>query len=448
MKKYILMPVLAALSLAGTAVQAQDFDNKPVVNVSNDKEKLNFTIGARFMMDGAYYHSDFTPVKSGAAITDARIRTSLSYEDWYFYADFDFSKGKFSQKNIFLQYTLQGMKGNHLFKAGYYNNPATMANNTSRGSLHFISRSAASNALSTGRELGLSYIFYNDHFFANQGVFAENKYNNQIDGYQGVSFGGRWIWRPVNNDDATFHVGATFRYANIATGEAQGGNVLKTSLDLGTSLETYTDPTTEFVSATLPWAKNVYDVGAEFLYKNDNFFARGEYMYKYVTKERDDEALFEANLGSIDSWTTLESWQAGNPLGANSFHGAYVEAGYKIFGNSYQYSNSDALLKGLDGRSLEVVARYSYVGLNDIRSGEKYVLGRDQYYPEGLLKDYPATSKSVGGGNMHSATLGVNYAFNKFAQVMLSYTYNRLDRDKYPSDKNFHVLQARLMFQF
>lgn len=70
MKKYILMPVLAALSLSGSVAQAQDFDNKPVVNVSNSKENLNFTIGARFMMDGAYYHSDFTPVKSGAAITD------------------------------------------------------------------------------------------------------------------------------------------------------------------------------------------------------------------------------------------------------------------------------------------------------------------------------------------------------------------------------------------
>ena len=110
MKKYILMPVLAALSLSGSVAQAQDFDNKPVVNVSNSKENLNFTIGARFMMDGAYYHSDFTPVKSGAAITDARIRTSMSYEDWYFYADFDFSKGKFSQKNIFLQYSLEGVK--------------------------------------------------------------------------------------------------------------------------------------------------------------------------------------------------------------------------------------------------------------------------------------------------------------------------------------------------
>ena len=42
MKKYILMPVLAALSLSGSVAQAQDFDNKPVVNVSNSKENLNF----------------------------------------------------------------------------------------------------------------------------------------------------------------------------------------------------------------------------------------------------------------------------------------------------------------------------------------------------------------------------------------------------------------------
>ena len=45
MKKYILMPVLAALSLSGSVIQAQDFDNNPVVNVSNSKENLNFTIG-------------------------------------------------------------------------------------------------------------------------------------------------------------------------------------------------------------------------------------------------------------------------------------------------------------------------------------------------------------------------------------------------------------------
>ena len=86
-------------------------------------------------------------------------------------------------------------------------------------------------------------------------------------------------------------------YANIATGVVEN-NVLKTELDLGSSLETYVDATQDFLSAKLPWAKNVFDVGAEFLYKTDNFFTRGEYMYKHVTKERDDQALFEANLGS------------------------------------------------------------------------------------------------------------------------------------------------------
>ena len=55
MKKYILMPVLAALSLSGSVAQAQDFDNTPVVNVSTSTEKLTFKIGARFMMAGAYY---------------------------------------------------------------------------------------------------------------------------------------------------------------------------------------------------------------------------------------------------------------------------------------------------------------------------------------------------------------------------------------------------------
>ena len=73
-----------------------------------------------------------------------------------------------------------------------------------------------------------------------------------------MSFGGRWVWRPINNEDRTFHVGAAFRYANIATGVVEN-NVLKTELDLGSSLETYVDATQDFLSAKLPWAKNVFD---------------------------------------------------------------------------------------------------------------------------------------------------------------------------------------------
>ena len=71
-----------------------------------------------------------------------------------------------------------------------------------------------------------------------------------------------------------------------------------------------------------------------------------------------------------------------------------------------------------------------------------------KYYPTGEVQDYPAKSTSIGGGNMHSVTVGANYSFNKYAQVLLEYTWNRLDRDKYQYDKNIHTLQARLLFSF
>lgn len=60
---------------------------------------MNFTVGARFMADVAVFDTEATPLNSGASIADARIRTSMKYgENWYFYADFGFGAGKFSQK--------------------------------------------------------------------------------------------------------------------------------------------------------------------------------------------------------------------------------------------------------------------------------------------------------------------------------------------------------------
>lgn len=443
MKKYLILPVVAALALAGNA---QDFDNKPTVKIDNND--VHFTVGARMMADAAYYHSDFTPVKSGAAITDARIRTSLSYQDWYFYADFGFADGKFSQKNLFLQYSKEDNNGGtHAIKAGYYNDPASMARNTSLGSYHFISRPAPSQALQEGRELGITYKYRNDKFFANQGVFAENKYNDQEEGYQGVTVSGRWLYYPINTDKETFHVGVSGRYGHIGTGTLYN-NTLKRNLTLSSSLETYVDDTDEFLCADMPWASDAYNVGAEALYRNEKFFARGEFMFKYVTKDRDDQTLFEANLGSIDSWGSLASWQAGNPIGDNKYFGGYIEAGGLIFGGPYTYNRGDAILGGLAPKSLELVARYSYTGLNDIVDGEYYYQGRDQYYPDGNIADWPSTSKSIGGGRLHAVTLGANYSVNKFVQLMLSYTYSNLQRDKYPEDKNFHEVQARLQFTF
>lgn len=119
MKKYILAAAVAASSFAAFA---QDFDVDPTLKISNNENKVNFTVGARFMADAAVFDTEATPLNSGASIADARIRTSMKYgENWYFYADFGFGAGKFSQKNIFLEYSKRdAAQVCHAVKVGYY----------------------------------------------------------------------------------------------------------------------------------------------------------------------------------------------------------------------------------------------------------------------------------------------------------------------------------------
>ena len=446
MKKYMLMPLLALTALSANA---QDFDSKPTVTIDNKAEDLHFTVGARFMADAAYYHTDFTPMQSGAAISDARIRTSLTYQNWYFYADFGFGGGKFSQKNIFLQYAQEDSKGGrHAIKGGYYNDAAgSMARNTSLGSYHFISRAGATNALGEGRELGITYKYTNDHFLAYQGVFTENQYNKIEAGYNGLVFSGRYLYRPIIDENQTLAIGGNVRFQHVGGGVTED-NVLKKTVKLGQSMETFVDEDEQFVSCELPWAENVFDAGAEVLYHNQKMFVRGEYLYKHVTKKRDSKTLFDTSNNNIDTWGTLDAWIAANPLRSNNFHGGYIEAGYMIFGNPYSYDKNEGVLRGLSGRSLEIVGRFNYTGLNDIVKGEYFSVARNQYYPDGYMADWPYKSTSVGGGAVRSYTLGLNYSFNKFAQVMVDYTYHHLTKDFLPYDKNFHEVQARLQFVF
>ncbi len=449
MKKYFLLPLVALFALN---VAAQDFDTKPTVEFSNKKEDLKFTIGARMMADVAYYHSDFTPLKSGAALTDARIRTSLSYQNWYFYADFDFSMGKFKQKDIYLQYSWNKneTKDNwkwQAIKAGYFNDAASMARNTSIGSYHFISRPGMVNALQSGRQLGVSYKYVDKNVFLHQGIYAENLYNNQVAGFQGVTLSGRWLYLPINTDKNTLHIGLGARYAKLKTGVVNS-NTVQTSLTLSTPLETYVDADSQFVNAYVPWASDVANINVEALYRGQKFFVRGEYTYKIVGKDRDDETLFKNQLGTLWSWGSLESWKNGNPLETSHFQGAYVEAGFLVFGQPYSYNRKNALLGGLGGKSLEIVARYSWTDLNDVVEGAYYFEAQDKYIDNGILADYPVASTSIGGGELHSVTVGANYAINKFVQVMVNYSYHNLNRDKYAYDKNFHSLQARVVFSF
>ena len=145
----------------------------------------------------------------------------------------------------------------------------------------------------------------------------------------------------------------------------------------------------------------------------------------------------------------MASWQAGNPIRSSKFQGAYVEMGYLLYGEGYGYDDEYGLLRGSNERGdLEIVARYSYTDLNDINKGDFFLIGKQVFYPGGVVADYPAVSTSIGGGRLHAATIGVNYTLNQYVKVMGEYQYSNLKNVYFPLDKNFHQLQMRLMVSF
>ncbi|MDY3337560.1 hypothetical protein D1J36_002570 [Riemerella anatipestifer] len=453
MKKNIILASLFTLGALGNLYAQDKAAIKPYTIYEDKENDVQVMLGARFITDLSFSSSDYTPVRSGADISDARIRTSLNYKKWYFYGDFDFGGGKFHQRNLFVRYFLKNdEQSSKSIKFGYYAEPFSMNLNTSEYAMKFMNRPSSVNALGNFRALGITYKYFNNRFFSDQGLFTEDVLEQKKPaGNQSWNLTGRYVYLPISNSDMTLHLGGSLRYRQINGGELiNEGKTLKTNLSIASPLELGIDHNNSFVNADVPWAKNLYKAGFEALLKTPKFFIRGEYVIQKVKKQRPDKELFEAQLGGIWSWTTLESWQKANPLGDSHFDGGYVEVGYLLNNKSkYKYNKEFALISGnYDEGTLEAVARYNYTNLNDIAPGDVFLKGKDKFYPNGNITDYPNESLTIAGGRVHSATVGLNYTFNRHAILSAGYTYSHLDNPYFPNDKNFHSVQARMMFSF
>lgn len=118
-------------------------------------------------------------------------------------------------------------------------------------------------------------------------------------------------------------------------------------------------------------------------------------------------------------------------------------------GNRYTYNDEYGLLDGMNEKnSLEIVARYSIVNLNDINKGDFFdrkacfLPGRESF------RIILLSRRVSEGVKMQAATVGLNYTLNQYIKVMGEYKYSRLSNVYYPMDKNFHELQMRLMVSF
>lgn len=87
----------------------------------------------------------------------------------------------------------------------------------------------------------------------------------QEEGYQGFSLSGRWLWKPINDNNITLQFGTGLRYQRINGGEIYQDGVYKTNMHVAANMQTYVDETTKFLSCDLPWAKDAFTISPEFL---------------------------------------------------------------------------------------------------------------------------------------------------------------------------------------
>jgi phosphate-selective porin OprO/OprP len=357
-----------------TKTEQDEASDPSLLNLQSKDNSLIWTIGGRFGANIAYYDNI---LDWGAVISDARIRTSLKYDNLYFYMDVNFGKEEIGFKDMYMRYDKPVKNGTHSIKAGYFSNIASMSYNTSSYSYTLLTRPQPVRTFMAERDLGVSYKFFNRHVMLEQGVFTEIMTDDagESNGLKGIEFAGRWLYKIINREHMVLHIGTSAHYAHLRNADSYP------FISFNSHTETEVD-VDNLLLGGIPNNSDMLLVSGELLFKTRKFFLRSEYMHEVL-----------AGLGS----------------------GAYLEGAYLILGKSYSYSDVQGVLGGTsDKNALEVFARYSYTNLqNDVPNYVMPALGIG-------LPDFMLMSN----GSSHCITFGLTYSINKYARFIISQNFS------------------------
>ena len=82
------------------------------------KPKLKFSACGLVVMDGAVYAPGGDGFADGISLPDIRLGGKVDYGSWEAKIDLGFGYGKFSMKDVYIQYTFNGSAS--LIRAGYF----------------------------------------------------------------------------------------------------------------------------------------------------------------------------------------------------------------------------------------------------------------------------------------------------------------------------------------
>ncbi len=363
------------------------------------KNAITFSPSTLIFIDGAAFIQDKSDLSNGVTIPDVRLGFKLSYRQWSAKVDVGFGKGKVSAKDIFLQYNL---KKNSYLRVGHFLEPFGIDHMESSSNIKFITANASSNIFSPGRKLGLEYVGWNNMLWFAGGIFGDgDSMSNSKEGDDGYSATSRFVFTPSRKEGAIFHIGLA---GSIRKADANGrsnidGNLEDNQRDIG-----YSSSLLSNVETIKPLSVIVPNANYQAKYAIELMGALGPVYFQ--------TEYFHSNVRRYDNAPTYQAL------------GAYGQVGVLVTGGKYNYSDSWARMDKPGPKSLELVARFDYTGLNDKHS-------------------------AINGGTMRDWSLAVNYYLNKFVMLRLNYSYmNMGDYNPALAGENVHSIQGRVQVVF
>ncbi|MGL5682399.1 MAG: OprO/OprP family phosphate-selective porin [Marinifilaceae bacterium] len=380
MRNKKLLLITALFSVFTLNSQAQAF-------VESLKDDFEWRLRGRFLVDGGGF-TGTSELKNGLALADLRLGAQIKFlKHWGSTMEIGYTNNKVSVKDVFVNYKLD----NNTFQVGHYFEPF---GESRIGTTNFklMAESPAIKAFTPGRKLGGTYQYSSAYFNATVGAFSNYSISDSPGQEQGYAFSSRIIGRPIYNEGNVLQLAVTPVFSTPA-GE---NKVERFSAGLPTSI--ITGANNRFVDATVTQVINTWKMECELVGIYEKWFVKGNYTMAHV-----------------------------NRFGADNYRGqgATGELGYLLIGQQQNYNPSMGFVANPAPGSVELLARYSYLDLNDKDAGIK-------------------------GGILQNVTVGASYYINKFVAFRLNYTYSntKVGNEMKVGPDDVNMIQGRLQFAF
>jgi len=402
-----LSTLVAALILFGIGLNAQENKKTDTVRINQYGQEVSFQpvsgeaqdgilkftskdksysvwFDNRVQFDGALFSNNtLNPIGNGTTIRRARFAVKANlWNNWYGEIDLDFSGSATELKDAYLKYTFDS--DNFNIKGGHFKENFGMETTTTSRYLTFIERSLSSK-LDPSRTLGIQANYWSEKYLLSGGIhfntvgdseevtFSQAA-NKDLGVDEGYSLTGRFVFRPIIDQDKVLHLGIAGSYRTPKTdAEIPGSYRFSTRSNSSINRKKYID-TSDILDVD-----NTAMVNFELLGKYKGFMFQGE--YKTVDINRKD------NLASVN------------------INGYYMQTGYLLFGGSYNYNSDEGeftrITRGKSYGDLELALRYDFIDANDAE---------------------------IYGGSAEAYTVGLNYHANANVKFMVNYVYNNHDR--------------------